>query len=355
MHNEQCTTNSWFIPTELSFIPTTQDIGKEILVCLKTDENPCIYNGKIVSVENCCAAIVLEDGSIIERPLGSTNVYCFLKDYHTLEVLKKRVALACKEHHLDPEQTESITEVNRMNQSVIYTPKEVLDKMTTSDCKTTKQQDNEINHYLRVKEAYATIVAYFNRDNQLDQAELANFAGTADRAAKALVEMTRTKTEICEELRTIINVSFPNSAANAETQRGIITQGPILLHSFCPHHLLPVHCECFISYLPLPQGQVLGLSKIARAAKLLAMRPVLQEQLVEDIADVFYHQEDNTYPGIESEGSCVQIVAKHSCMSERGIECDASTSTTAVRGIFSEPNMELRFFQTVGQIRKSRE
>lgn len=203
-----------------------------------------------------------------------------------------------------------------------------------------------------IAKAYDTIIKWFNRDGKLNEAELENFNGSALRAAKALKEMYLSKTEIIEELTKLVNVSFPNPAASNNSLRSIVSQGRIALNSLCPHHLLPIRYELFIAYLPLPEGKVLGLSKISRIAITLAKRPVLQEQLAEDIADVFFGNGSMTYPSIKTEGSAVQLVGHHNCMACRGVMSAALTMTTAVRGVFENSDMEEKFYNNVEQLRR---
>lgn len=192
------------------------------------------------------------------------------------------------------------------------------------------------------------LVDFFNRDGDMTKAELENMKDTAKRVAKAWRETTMTITEIKKELKEIIKTSFPID--NSES--GMVTQGPIVIHSYCPHHLLPVTYECFVAYVPKKGGNVVGLSKIARAAMILGKRPVLHESLVKDIADVFY--KSKTLPFLPTAGSIVSLTGLHMCMTCRGIQSAALTTITEPRGSFWKGDMESKFNQSINNIRSSK-
>ena len=200
----------------------------------------------------------------------------------------------------------------------------------------------------KLEKAFEEVILFFNRDGDLTKDELENFEGTARRVAKLWRETTITKTEIKRRLEEIIAVSFPTETSLPP----MITQGPITINSWCPHHLLPVEYSCFASYIPDQGGKVLGLSKIARISQTLGMRPVLQETLAKDIADVLYCTETRDFkggkfPGIKSAGSGVVLTGKHHCMNCRGVHSSALTTTTEVRGIYCEPDMENKMYQAI--------
>ncbi len=98
----------------------------------------------------------------------------------------------------------------------------------------------------------------------------------------------------------------------------------IRFESFCEHHLLPFVGTAHVAYIP--DGWVVGLSKIPRVIDALAKRPQLQERLTEDVADLLMAE-------LGAKGVAVVIEASHSCMTIRGVHKPGSTMvTSALRG-----------------------
>ncbi len=95
--------------------------------------------------------------------------------------------------------------------------------------------------------------------------------------------------------------------------------------SCCEHHLLPFTGKAHIGYLP--NGKVVGLSKLARVVDVIAKRPQVQERMTEAIADLIMEE-------VQPRGVGVIIEASHSCMTIRGVrKPGAMTMTSAVRGL----------------------
>lgn len=102
----------------------------------------------------------------------------------------------------------------------------------------------------------------------------------------------------------------------------------IELYSLCEHHLLPFIGKCHVAYIP--QGKVLGLSKIARIVDMFARRLQIQETLTHQIAEAIQ-------TAIQPEGVAVTLEAEHLCMRMRGVEKQNSVMiTSCLLGSFRE-------------------
>ena len=112
----------------------------------------------------------------------------------------------------------------------------------------------------------------------------------------------------------------------------MVLEKDITFYSTCEHHLLPFYGKAHIAYNP--NGEVVGLSKLARTVEVFARRLQLQEQLTGQIADALEKE-------LNPKGVMVMIEAEHMCMTMRGIKKPGSQTVTIVkRGIF-ENNQEL--------------
>lgn len=113
----------------------------------------------------------------------------------------------------------------------------------------------------------------------------------------------------------------------------LIMEKDITFYSLCEHHLLPFYGKVHIAYVP--DGKVVGISKLARTVEVYARRPQIQEQLTAQIADAIMKY-------LKPSGAAVVIEAEHMCMTMRGVKKPGTkTVTMAVRGCM-EDNTELR-------------
>jgi len=135
---------------------------------------------------------------------------------------------------------------------------------------------------------------------------------TPERAAKAFEFLTQGYRQDVEEL---VNKAIFTS----DTDEMVIVRN-IELYSMCEHHMLPFIGKAHVAYLP--QGKVIGLSKIARIVDLFARRLQIQEVLTKQVADC-------VNDAIDARGVGVVIEAKHMCMMMRGVEKQNSVMTTS--------------------------
>ncbi len=100
----------------------------------------------------------------------------------------------------------------------------------------------------------------------------------------------------------------------------------IEFYSMCEHHLLPIIGRAHVAYIP--DGKVVGLSKIPRMINVFARRLQIQEQMTEQIADAIVET-------IQPKGVAVVLEARHMCMEMRGVEkINSTTVSSALRGLF---------------------
>ncbi len=123
---------------------------------------------------------------------------------------------------------------------------------------------------------------------------------------------------------------------------GIVLVKNIELMSYCEHHFVPIVGIAHVAYLPT--NKVVGLSKVNRIVRYFARRPQLQERLTAQIAD-------SLATVLETTNVAVVITAKHFCVSMRGVQDDASETTTQILlGEFlNNPQMRSEFFQSIPQ------
>ncbi len=128
---------------------------------------------------------------------------------------------------------------------------------------------------------------------------------------------------------------------NVDTSE-MVLEKDITFYSICEHHLLPFFGKAHIAYIP--NGEVVGISKLARCVEVFAKRPQIQERMTEQIANAIM---DNLNP----KGVIVMVEAEHMCMTMRGVKKPGSkTVTIAAKGEFKDnPALETRFFEMLGR------
>ncbi|HEY5653787.1 MAG TPA: GTP cyclohydrolase I FolE [Pontiella sp.] len=157
---------------------------------------------------------------------------------------------------------------------------------------------------------------------------------TPERAAKAMEFLTRGYHEKVED---VIN----NAVFTVEDNHMVIVKD-IELYSLCEHHMLPFYGKCHIGYIP--EGKVLGVSKLARVVDVFARRLQIQERLTNQVANTLMD-------AVGAEGVGVVIEAKHLCMMMRGVEKQNSCMvTSAMLGSFrNDPATRNEFLKLIGK------
>lgn len=159
---------------------------------------------------------------------------------------------------------------------------------------------------------------------------------TPDRVARMYEEICGGLDETPEE-----HLSKTFTASNDE----IVIEKDITFYSLCEHHLMPFYGKAHIAYIP--DGKVVGISKLARTVEVYARRPQIQEQLTCQVADAIMEY-------LKPKGVMVYMEAEHMCMTMRGIKKPgAKTVTTACRGAFVDnDSLKQQFFWMVSSLQR---
>lgn len=124
------------------------------------------------------------------------------------------------------------------------------------------------------------------------------------------------------------NASEHLSRTFGESRGELVLEKDIAFSSMCEHHLMPFFGKVHVAYIP--NGKVVGLSKLARVVEVYCRRLQLQERMNAEIADAIWQE-------LSPKGVFVVVEAEHTCMTARGIKkVGSKTVTMAVRGDFSE-------------------
>ena len=160
-----------------------------------------------------------------------------------------------------------------------------------------------------------------------DNPEREGLKDTPTRVAKMYEEVFEALLYTNEQVAEMFGVTFDEDLNNGQSAGDMVVVRDIEVFSYCEHHIALMY-DMKITVAYIPNGKVIGLSKIARIAEMVAKRLQLQERIGKDIADIM-----QMVTG--SEDVAVLIDAKHSCMTARGIKNTvASTYTTTLRGRF---------------------
>ena len=154
---------------------------------------------------------------------------------------------------------------------------------------------------------------------------------TPQRVAKAMTDLTRGYTQD--------PVAILNSAKFSEDYNQMVIVRDINFYSMCEHHMLPFYGRVHVAYIP--NGEVTGLSKIARVVDVFSHRLQIQERLTKQIRECI---EEALHP----QGVMVVVEAKHMCMQMRGVEKQNSITTTSnFSGAFEQAKTREEFLRLI--------
>lgn len=156
---------------------------------------------------------------------------------------------------------------------------------------------------------------------------------TPERAAKAMQFLTQGYSQDAKEIL--------KSAMFKESYNEMVIVKDIELYSLCEHHILPFFGKAHVAYIP--NGHIVGLSKIPRIVDVFARRLQVQERLTEQILDCI---NDTLKP----QGVAVVIEASHMCMMMRGVQKQNSVTTTSgFRGAFKHMETRNEFLKLISE------
>ncbi len=173
----------------------------------------------------------------------------------------------------------------------------------------------------RIRAAIREIIIALN-----DNPDRPGLVETPDRVARMFEEVYEGMCYTNEEIAEMFNKTFEEVITD-----DMVIIGDIPVFSHCEHHLaLMYDMKVHVAYIP--NGRVIGLSKVGRIADMVAKRLQLQERIGQDIADILEIV-------LQTNDVAVVIEGKHACMTSRGVKKDSITRTSTLRGKFRENAM----------------
>lgn len=191
-------------------------------------------------------------------------------------------------------------------------PADPADPTETQGAQQSAQQGARAVDHERIKRAVREILAAIGEDPDRE-----GLLETPARVARMYAEMF---SGLHQDPKVHLQKAF------TEKYDEIVLIRDIAFNSVCEHHLLPFMGHAHIGYLP--NGRVLGLSKLARLVEVVSHRPQVQERMTETIADLLEND-------LGAKGVAVVVEASHTCMTIRGVRKPGSLCvTSAMKGIF---------------------
>jgi GTP cyclohydrolase I len=177
-----------------------------------------------------------------------------------------------------------------------------------------------------IQEKYSSIIKQIGENPKRE-----GLLKTPERASKAIQFLTHGYDLDAEKIL--------KSALFDEDYSEMVIVKDIELYSLCEHHILPFFGKAHIAYIP--NGKIVGLSKLPRVVDVFARRLQVQERLTDQIVNVI----DKV---LKPQGVAVVIEASHMCMMMRGVQKQNSvTTTSAFRGVFRNVETRLEFLKLI--------
>lgn len=180
----------------------------------------------------------------------------------------------------------------------------------------------------KIKKLYEGIISELGEDNSRE-----GLHKTPERAAKAMQFLTQGYDQNAEDIL--------KSAMFKETYDEMVIVKNIEVYSLCEHHILPFYGKAHIAYIP--DGYIVGLSKLPRIVDVFSRRLQVQERLTEQILECV----NNT---LKPRGVAVVIEASHMCMMMRGVQKQNSVTTTSgFKGAFKNIETRTEFLKLISE------
>ena len=177
----------------------------------------------------------------------------------------------------------------------------------------------------KIREAVASIIEALGEDPERE-----GVRNTPQRVARMYAEIF---SGIDQDPADVLSTGFD------EAHEGLVVFPRISFSSTCEHHLVPFFGTASIGYVP--NGRVVGVSKMARALDILARRPQLQERLTKQLVDAVFET-------VKPHGVAARLTAEHTCMSIRGVRRPGSrVVTSAARGTLKTHEPTIREFHAL--------
>lgn len=179
---------------------------------------------------------------------------------------------------------------------------------------------------ISTQDIYREIIRRYDADPTRDGLER-----TPERVEKALEFLTR-------GYREDPNAILQSAMFDVAYDEMVIVKD-VEMYSLCEHHMLPFFGKVHVAYIP--DGKVIGLSKVPRLVEVFARRLQVQERLTQQIAEAIQN-------AIHPQGVGVVVEARHLCMMMRGVEKqNSSTVTSAMLGVFQNQNTRAEFLSLI--------